>query len=561
MTNVLEKARAELKEIIIEELSKLNWPELPINSDPIEGDLSIICFPAAKKMNKAPEEVANELAEHLLKTTSIKKIEIVNGYCNITIDWINLMPKIIDELNTDDFGKGNKKNKKILIEHTSANATGPLHIGRARNPIIGDTMARLLDFSGYQVETEYYVNDMGRQACTLAYGIEKHPNKGEGKIDYQLVECYKKGTVDLEESKEAKKDIYDLMEECESGDVESLTKVNGASKKVLEGMKISLDRLGVTPRIFTYESELITSGAVQKVISLLQNSPLCNEEGGALYLDLEEKGIAGRNQKFFFTRKNGLSLYTTRDVAYHMNKFERCDEALNILGEDHKLQGKLLTIALQEISQPVPKSMFYSFVSLPGGKMSTRAGRVVYLDEMMDEAVLLAKREIEKRRKDIVGKSLEELSEKIGIGAIRYNIIRIQSDKGFKFKWEEALNFEGDSAPFVMYSHARASSILKKIKRENNEGVIPKELHLSELKLIRTLMKFPSIVAEATERMKPHKMPYYLQTLSSNFNKFYRDCPVVDAEYEWFRKELVISTKKVLFEGLGILGIDAPEIM
>ncbi len=561
MTNVLEKARAELKEIIIEELSKLNWPELPINSDPIEGDLSIICFPAAKKMNKAPEEVANELAEHLLKTTSIKKIEIVNGYCNITIDWINLMPKIIDELNTDDFGKGNKKNKKILIEHTSANATGPLHIGRARNPIIGDTMARLLDFSGYQVETEYYVNDMGRQACTLAYGIEKHPNKGEGKIDYQLVECYKKGTVDLEESKEAKKDIYDLMEECESGDVESLTKVNGASKKVLEGMKISLDRLGVTPRIFTYESELITSGAVQKVISLLQNSPLCNEEGGALYLDLEEKGIAGRNQKFFFTRKNGLSLYTTRDVAYHMNKFERCDEALNILGEDHKLQGKLLTIALQEISQPVPKSMFYSFVSLPGGKMSTRAGRVVYLDEMMDEAVLLAKREIEKRRKDIVGKSLEELSEKIGIGAIRYNIIRIQSDKGFKFKWEEALNFEGDSAPFVMYSHARASSILKKIKRENNEGVIPKELHLSELKLIRTLMKFPSIVAEATERMKPHKMPYYLQTLSSNFNKFYRDCPVVDAEYEWFRKELVISTKKVLFEGLEILGIDAPEIM
>ena len=561
MTNVLEKARAELKEIIIEELSKLNWPELPINNDPIEGDLSIICFPAAKKMKKAPEEVASELAEHLLKTTSIKEIEIVDGYCNITIDWINLMPKIIDELNTNDFGKGNKKNKKILIEHTSANATGPLHIGRARNPIIGDTMARLMDFSGYQVETEYYVNDMGRQACTLAYGIEKYPNNREGKIDYRLVECYKKGTVDLEESEEAKKDIYELMEECESGDVESLTKVNGASKKVLEGMKISLDRLGVTPRIFTYESELITSGAVQKVISLLQNSPLCNEEEGALYLDLEEKGIAGRNQKFFFTRKNGLSLYTTRDVAYHMNKFERCDEALNILGEDHKLQGKLLTIALQEISQPVPKSMFYSFVSLPGGKMSTRAGRVVYLDEMMDEAVLLAKREIEKRRKDIVGKSLEELSEKIGIGAIRYNIIRIQSDKGFKFKWEEALNFEGDSAPFVMYSHARASSILKKIKQENNDRVMPKELHLSELKLIRTLMKFPSIVVEAAERMKPHKISYYLQTLSSNFNKFYRDCPVVDAEYEWFRKELVISTKKVLSEGLEILGIDAPEIM
>ena len=561
MTDIIEKARSKLKEIIIEELSKLNWPELPINSDPPEGDLSVICFPAAKEMKKAPEEIATELAEHLLKETSIKEIETVNGYCNITINWIELMPEILDEISTENFGRGEKKNKEILIEHTSANATGPLHIGRARNPIIGDTMARLFDFSGYQVKTEYYVNDIGRQACTLAYGIENHPNEEGGKIDYQLVECYKKGTADLEENEKAKKEIYDLMEECEGGVEESLTRVNGASKKVLEGMKISLDRLGVTPEIFTYESELITSGAVQRVVTLLQKSSLCNEEEGALYLDLEKKGIAGRNQKFFFTRKNGLSLYTTRDVAYHMNKFERCDEALNILGEDHKLQGKLLTIALQEISQPVPKSMFYSFVSLPGGKMSTRAGRVVYLDEMMDEAVLLAKREIEKRRKDIVGKSLEELSEKIGIGAIRYNIIRIQSDKGFKFKWEEALNFEGDSAPFVMYSHARASSILKKIKRENNEVVIPKELHLSELKLIRTLMKFPSIVTEATERMKPHKIPYYLQTLSSNFNKFYRDCPVVETEYEWFRKELVISTKKVLFEGLEILGIEAPETM
>ncbi len=561
MTDVIERARAKLKEIIIEELSKLNWPELPINSDPPEGDLSVICFPAAKEMKKKPEEIATELAKHLLKETSIKEIETVNGYCNIMINWVELMPEILEEISAKNFGRGEKRDKEILIEHTSANATGPLHIGRARNPIIGDTMARLFDFSGYRVKTEYYVNDIGRQACTLAYGIEKHPNEDGKKIDYQLVECYKKGTADLEENEKAKKEIYDLMEECESGVEESLTRVNGASKKVLEGMKISLDRLGVTPEIFTYESELITSGAVQRVVTLLQKSSLCNEEEGALYLDLEEKGIAGRNQKFFFTRKNGLSLYTTRDVAYHMNKFERCNEALNILGEDHKLQSKLLTIALQEISQPIPKSMFYSFVSLPGGKMSTRAGRVVYLDEMMDESVSLAKKEIEKRRRDIVGNSLEELSEKIGIGAIRYNIIRIQSDKGFKFKWEEALNFEGDSAPFVMYSHARASSILKKIKSKNNDRVMPKELHLSELKLIRTLTKFPSIVVEATERMKPHKIPYYLQTLSSDFNKFYRDCPVLESEYEWFRIEMVKSTKKVLFEGLKILGIEAPEAM
>ena len=561
MVSIIEKAHRKLKEIVLEELSNLNWPELPVDMTPPEGDLSVICFPASKKLGKSANEIANELAEPLLKRKYVEKIEVVNGYCNITMDWISLLPKIINELNDDNFGRGKKEAENILIEHTSANATGPLHIGRARNPIIGDTMARLLEFSGYRVNTEYYVNDVGRQACTLAYGIEKHPNVSDKKIDYQLVECYKKGTKDLEEKKEAKEAIYNLMKECESGVVESLERVKGASKKVLEGMKISLDRLGVMPEVFTYESELITSGAVQKVISLLQNSTICNEEEGALYLDLKGKEIAGRNQKFFFTRKNGLSLYTTRDVAYHLNKFERCDIALNVLGEDHKLQSRLLAIALEEISQPAPRNLFYSFVSMSGGKMSTRAGRVVYLDEMMDEAVTLAKKEIEKRREDITGNALKKLSEQIGIGAIRYNIIRIQSDKGFKFKWEEALNFEGDSAPFIMYSHARASAIIKKINKRNVKNTLPEKLHPSELELIRTLMKFPPIIKESTERMKPHKIPHYLQRLSSDFNRFYRDCPVLNAEFEGFRIEMVRSTKNVLSKGLKILGIEAPETM
>ena len=561
MTDIIEKAHRKLKEIILSELSNLKWPELPIDTSPPEGDLSVICFPASKKLGKNAKEIANELAKILSKETSIEKIETVNGYCNITIDWISLLPEVIDALSDNNFGKGNKKTENIMIEHTSANATGPLHIGRARNPIIGDTMARLFEFSGYQISTEYYVNDVGRQACTLVYGMEKYPDRDGSKIDYQLVECYKKATEDLEKNTVAKKAIYNLMEECENGVKDSLRKVNGAAKKVLEGIKLSLDRLRVTPELFVYESDLITSGAVQNVISLLKKSPLCNEEEGAFYLDLKEKKIAGRNQKFFFTRKNGLSLYTTRDVAYHLNKFKRCDIALNVLGEDHKLQSRLLSIALEEISQPVPRSLFYSFVSLPGGKMSTRAGRVVYLDEMMDEAVTLAKKEIEKRRRDITGDALKKLSEQIGIGAIRYNIIKIQSDKGFKFKWEEALNFEGDSAPFIMYSHARASAIIKKINKRDPKNALPRKLHPSELELIRTLMKFPSIIKESTKKMKPHKVPYYLQRLSSDFNRFYRDCPVINAEFEGFRNEIVQSTKKVLSEGLKILGIDAPETM
>ena len=349
------------------------------------------------------------------------------------------------------------------------------------------------------------------------------------------------------------------MELIENGDKNALNEVKSAAKEMLEGMKISLIELGAEAENYYHESDLIATGKVNNVIKELKNSKLCKEEKGAYYLDLEKENIAGRNQKFFFTRENGLSLYTTRDIAYHIEKFKRFDRALNILGEDHKLQSKLLGIALREVKSNAPEALFYSFVNLPGGKMSTRAGRVVYLDDVMTQITDLAGEKLSEI--DFDENKRNELAKQIGIGALRYNILKVQAEKGFTFNIDEALNLQGDSAPFTMYSHARAAAILRNYGKDVPLPNSPDKLEDSEIRLLRTLSKWPDTIHNSVENLAIHYIPNYVHALASDFNQFYRDCPVIDSSNENFRINLVICSKKILKEGLSILGIKAPERM
>ena len=538
---------------------KRDWPALPIDRNPPKGDFAIICFPAAKILKKDPSWIATEIGKILLDNEGVLSTETEKGYCNVTIDWNKIGADTILEIMGNNYGKGNVKREKILIEHTSANPTGPFHMGRARNPIIGDSIARLLEYYGHDVSTEYYVNDTGRQAATLAFGVANYKGNGNGKKDHELVECYRSASEDLKNSEDAKSKIYEKMELIESGNKKVLNEVKDAAKMMLEGMKESLKILGTEADTYFHESDLIASGEVVKVIELLKKSNLCKEEKGAYYLDLAKENIAGRNQKFFFTRKNGLSLYTTRDIAYHIDKFRRFDRALNILGEDHKLQSKLLGIALRELNSERPQALFYSFVNLPGGKMSTRAGRVVYLDDVMEQIVKLALEKLSET--DLSNVDKEILAEQIGIGALRYNILKVQAEKGFTFNIDEALNLQGDSAPFAMYSHARASAILRNYSKNTPNCKLENILVESEIRLLRTLSKWPNTVEKAVDNLAIHYIPNYIHTLASDFNQFYRDCPVIGNNSENFRINLVVCSKKILSESLSILGLKAPEIM
>ena len=538
---------------------KLDWPDLPIDLNSPIGDFAVVCFPAAKTLKKSPAEIASEISLEIKKINKVLSAETEKGYCNVTIDWNDIVINVIKEINSKSYAKTIEKADRILIEHTSANPTGPFHMGRARNPIIGDSIARLLQYYGHDVETEYYVNDTGRQAATLAFGLSNYETKSDKKVDHELVEAYRDASKLLEEDENVRKDIYQKMEDIEGGNSQTLKEVKDSAKRMLEGMKISLKRLGAEANNYFHESDLIANGKVSEVIETLKKSKICKEENGAYYLDLEGENIAGRNQKFFFTRKNGLSLYTTRDIAYHLCKFEKYDKALNVLGEDHRLQSKLLGIALRELDSDEPIGLFYSFVNLPGGKMSTRAGRVVYLDDIMEKIVDLAKLKLDET--DLSETKKNELAEDIGLGSLRYNILKVQAEKGFTFNMEEALNLQGDSAPFAMYSHARAAAIIRNYSKDVPEISLKGKLSNSEIKLLRTLTKWPETVQRAVKNLSIHYIPNYTHELASNFNQFYRDCPVIGNDNEALRINLVVISKKILNISLAILGVKAPNKM
>ena len=335
---------------------------------------------------------------------------------------------------------------------------------------------------------------------------------------------------------------------------------------VLRGIKESLKRINITIDKYVPESKFVQDKSVYRVVEKLKASKYCYEENGAFYLNLEHFGIKGRNTKFFFLRQDGTTLYATRDIAYHLWKAEHADILINVLGEDHKLESKQVEIALNLLKAKIlPRVIFYSFVSLPSGKMSTRRGRVVFLDELIDECVKRAYDEVKKRRSGELSKDkMQEIAEIIGIGALRYNIIKVQPEKDIVFKWEEALNFEGNSSPFIQYAHARACSILRK-KQDEIKNIDTNVLkHSSEEKLIKKLAMLPLIIDEACEVCKPHSIASYLFEVASAFNQFYRDCPVLPEEKNNLRiarLALVDATRIVLKNGLNLLGITAPEEM
>ena len=559
MSRNLEEAKFSVISDINKIFKENNYPTLPIDENPIQGDISIICFPGAQVLKKSPQEVAKNVSEMIYGIELIKETFVVKAFCNIVLDWEVLSEDIFGDINLSEYGRGVSKPDSILLEHTSANATGPFHMGRARNPIIGDSVSRLLKYYGYEVSTEYYVNDTGRQAATVAYGIKNFKGGDSNKQDHRLVECYRQASEALKSDENIKSKIYKKMELIESGDKEALMEVKEAAEMMLSGMKSSLKRLNAEADSYFHESDLILDGSVNVVIKSLKKSNICAEEKGAFYLNLEGKNIAGRNQKFFFTRNNGLSLYTTRDIAYHLNKFTRFNKALNILGEDHKLQSNLLNIALEELDSNKPDNLFYSFVNLPGGKMSTRAGRVVYLDDMMDQIVGASLERL--KEVDMSDNQKLLLSEKIGIGSLRYNVLKVQPEKGFTFSIDDALSIQGDSAPFAMYSHARMSSILRKYGESIPDFKLQSDLVESEIELIRTMAGWPKTVESAVDKLAIHIIPNYVHQLSSKFNNFYRDCKVIGDTNEALRINLVNTSKRILFDALDILGIEAPDRM
>ena len=489
----------------------------------------------------------------------------------------------------DDYGSLPDRDTSVTVEHTSANPTGPVHVGRARNPILGDSIARVLDFAGYDVERHYYVNDAGRQVAVLTWAYETFdeedlPEPDRDRADYDIVRYYRKGNQYLDEADDAavetaEAEIQEIMQGMEEGDTETYDRVERVVDQVLSGMRQSLKRLPAEFDAFIKETSFIRDGSADELVDRLKETEYAVYEDDAWQLDLSRFGI---DKNLVFLRSDGTTLYTTRDLAHHEWKLENYDEAVKILGEDHKLQDEQLRSALGILGDDVSdlRTQFYSWVNLPEGGMSTRRGTGIDLDDLLDEAIARARKEVEKRldsrvRDDeLTEDDIDRIARQVGIGAVRYDIVSKQPTKAITFEWEKALDFEAQSAPYVQYVHARACGILAEVgdaslPPKNGESSAAAVLDSKVLEkqeerdLIKVIARFPAVVEDAAEDLEPHVVATYTRDLAEAFNAFYRECPVLQAEGRTreARLALVEAAKHTVANSLHVLGVEAPESM
>ena len=545
-------------------------------------DVCIPCFSLAKIMKENPvkiaEKIANEFNLIIQKEINVKAL---NGYVNFSSDSKWIAKNLIFE--NYSFFKENQK-FKILIEHTSANPNGPFHVGRARNAILGDALVRLNRDLGNEVIAEYYVDDMGKQVGILSWALENISSKEVNDIleqkgidnlnpiwkqkeDHVRVRWYQAANILREEKPEIEGELTEIIRKSEEGDEEILLKFNNAFQPILDGMLETLAKLGIKYDSFTNESKFIIDGSVNKIVKNLEKSNLYGvAENGAKFLELAEKGVSGKSTKFFFQRSDGSSLYATRDLAYHQWKWSQSEKLINVLGEDHRLQSKQVSVALTELNIKCPEVIFYAFIKLPEGKMSTRKGNVVFMDDLILEAEEIALKILSERKGELNKDEGLKIAKAVASSAIRFNILKVSPEKGFTFKWEDALSFDADSAPFIMYSHARSCSISEKVKSlgliENSIDISEIDINDSTSRLLRTILRYEDAIEKSISENKPNHFCSYMLELSTSYNLFYRDSPIIkNGELNTFNYKVSEYSRKLIHRGCNALGIIPLESM
>ena len=585
----MELLKAEIQHLVEEALETLGVDSglvermLQPAKEADQGDLSLPCFPFAKALGMAPPLIAENIKTAMAKHEAILEVNAVNGYLNIRADPTWLANRLLNEgvrLGAND-GR-----REVLIEHTSANPNGPFHVGRARNAILGDTLVRLHRLWGDSVTAEYYVDDMGKQVAVLAWALDnmsaeeveglleqREPAnpKWSHKADHERVRWYQAAQLlrkESEKSARIEQAIGELVHASEHGDEAVLASFENAYQPVLDGMLETLGRLGIHFDRFTKESVFVTNGDVGRLMATLGELEINGiAENGAQFLDLGQRGLKGKTE-FFYRRGDGSSLYATRDIAYHQWKWTQCNELINVLGEDHKLQAQQVGLTLEELGQRRPEVMFYSFIKLPEGKMSTRRGNVVFMDDLLEEAQAHAVEVLKERRPDLDDETMATIAEAVGTSAVRFNIISVSPEKGFTFRWEDALSFEAGSAPFIMYSHTRACSIQRKVVETDpsfagaydvaapsSDGMPP-----GLVQLLRMLAVHDDRLAKVVREHRPNLFAEYLLQLSTAYNSFYRDCYIINDgvvnPFYFAVSELARTTLRDGMVGLGVVPIE-----
>ncbi|GMW01162.1 MAG: arginine--tRNA ligase [Candidatus Hydrogenedentota bacterium] len=563
-------AFANLKGPILEAFPQLSAGDLSFHVPPnLElGDVALRTFEAARKAGMAPAQFAARIAIEINFGPDVQQVTPAGPYANFRISRGRFARAIVGKVLQEgrQYGStGSGVGKTALVEHTSINPNASPHVGRARNAMIGDSLVRLLKYDGYEVEVHYYVNDIGRQIALLVLVCDKPESMN---FD-DMLRVYADANARAEHDPEFAAAGYELLARIEEGDAEVKKRFHAVTEMCLRGQVAVLSRLGIHYDVFDRESDFVKDPRLESVLEALRaRDALFVDEESRTSVDLEKLGHPYKEGRYVaLLRSNGSSMYCYRDLAYTIDKLERkTDLNLIVLGEDHRLYMQQLALILEAAGKHVPEQIYYAYILLKEGKMSTRQGQVVLLSDFLDEATARAAEKVNEQCKDLADAERQAIAGKVAVGAIRFAILRVNSNKNVIFDWDSSLSFTGDTGPYVQYSCARIASILRKhgqqVPSEPMEE-FPTETN-AEWALTMKIAAFPDIVASAVAQRSVAPIGQYAIEAAHLFTSFYHECPVLDAPSEAHRLarlQLCSATRQTLSNALYLLGVEALDRM
>ncbi|MHB9028512.1 MAG: arginine--tRNA ligase [Candidatus Latescibacterota bacterium] len=529
------------------------------------GDIGLACFRFAKALRASPPEAAKRIAA-LAFPPMVCRAQAVGPYVNFTLDRdafsAELLARVFEareRFGSDARGKG----VSALLEHTSINPNASPHIGRARNGLIGDVFARLLRFEEYDVNVHYYVNDMGKQIALLVLETE-----GMEKLEFhEVLDLYVRANQRAKDDPGFEARGFDLLQRMETGDPEVREKFTRVVNICLNGQLEILGRLGLAYDTFDRESSFLTDPRMNDVLRMFEErGALFTDEQGRKVADLQKLGYPREGGRFIvLLRANGSSMYMYRDIAYTLEKIERAGGLnLIVLGEDHKMYFEQLEIIIRAMGKTPPEAIHYSYILLREGKMSTRQGNVVLLEDFLEEAIRLAREKVDDQWPGLPEGDRAGIARMIGIGAVRFAVLSVRPNRNVIFDWETALSFTGDSGPYIQYSCTRISSILRKYGAEPDNISSLHLTHRAEWDLLLRLALMEGDVSAALDTRNPGILANTALDIARRFSVFYNECPVLAAADDSIREtriRICVAVRQALITLLGLLGIEAPERM
>jgi len=555
-----------------------------------EGQVTLVTFPFTKFSKKSPEQTGNEIGAYLLnELKEVSAFNVIKGFLNISIADDHWIDKLYTDILLDDFAVFKPAGKKVMVEYSSPNTNKPLHLGHIRNNLLGFSVAEILAAAGYEVIKTNLVNDRGIHICKSMLAWQKFGNgetpqssglKGDhlvGKYYVLFDKEYKKQIevliVNGEKEDEAKKnaplikEAQEMLLKWEAGDLEVIGLWQTMNSWVYAGFAETYKKLGVSFDKFYYESGTYLLGK-DIIEEGLEKGVFFKKEDNSVWIDLTDEGL---DQKLLL-RSDGTSVYMTQDLGTAQLKYDdfHMDKSIYVVGNEQDYHFKVLFTILKKLGKEGADGLFhlsYGMVDLPSGKMKSREGTVVDADDLMDEMEQTAKEQALAKGKTDSFSEQEKLHlyHIIGMGALKYFLLKVDPKKRLLFDPNESVELEGHTGPFIQYTHARIRSVLKKASDTEREKVREyKTLAPVERDLIVSLTQFPENIRQAAEAYSPALIANYVYELAKNYNKFYHESPILQAEDEitkQFRLELSAASGKVINRAMKLLGIEVPERM